>query len=800
MALLQIHGIDVSATQAHCIFMAGDTTLTAAPTTLPPSPGPAPSSGCAGLAPVVDVSFINDLTERSGQNHVVTHVGGYPSDIGPSGIHFDGNGDYLTIADFDYEVDGTFTISFWFTKERCTGQMSNGVYEYMYSDHQSVGFTMWTTSYLDIYLGCTQSGGGSVVRYWARDTSATEAMMDWPLSSAGNFDAVTRNWVHILLTVAPASMQTYEDGVLVPQAQYGFYGGMPQSANSAAPTPNQLSPPFHARAGSTNIFDFRSDIHIGGRADHDNQRRFLGHMALLQIHGIDVSATQAHCIFMAGDTTLPAGPVAGPPPPAPGCPAGEASVTIIVHTARYANEVTLQIDQGATFGRTPAFADNSVYEEDVCLTSGRHTLKFFDAYGDGWGGGWWELRDHANSTIMGGPQMGLVTRAGGEAEFTVAAGGTMSSIASDTMAVVIQAGRRYANEITWNIDGGQPYPSNSTPYLSGQQYRTDVTLPEGRHKLYFFDAYGDGWDGGWYQVMNATNHSVAGGPVAGLVTGSGGEAAFCVVCCDIPCGRSTDTTQAGGSVSIAVQISAGRFANEISWNIDNGQTFPGAGTTYTNNANHTPQVLTVTEGIHTINYFDSYGDGWGGGYWTIRDASGATVAGGPQDGVVTGSGGETRFCVGSGCAGFVAAAPVNVSVEIHSMWYANDISWNIDGEQAFGVAPNQYRDNSVHVEHLMLPAGNHSIFYIDGYGDGWGGGYWQVKDCTGATLAGGPVAGLVSGQGGETSFIVPSSAACAAATTPAPTPTPTPAPVPGPGPGPAPSPTPPSPGPAPGRG
>jgi hypothetical protein len=66
------------------------------------------------------------------------------------------------------------------------------------------------------------------------------------------------------------------------------------------------------------------------------------------------------------------------------------------------------------------------------------------------------------------------------------------------------------------------------------------------------------------------------------------------------------------------------------------------------------------------------------------------------------------------------------------------------------------------VEHLMLPVGNHSIYYIDGYGDGWGGGYWEVQDCAGATLAGGAVAGLVRGQGGETAFVVPDSAACRA--------------------------------------
>ena len=128
----------------------------------------------------VEVSFLSDSTDTSGNNRVVTHTGGNAAEIGPTGAHFDGNGDYLTIGAFDYETDATFTVSFWFTKEGCTG----GIYEYLFSDHFSVDSLMWDRAYLDIYIGCETSGGGwstlggSIVRYWMRDTSGAEAMMD----------------------------------------------------------------------------------------------------------------------------------------------------------------------------------------------------------------------------------------------------------------------------------------------------------------------------------------------------------------------------------------------------------------------------------------------------------------------------------------------------------------------------------------------------------------------------------------------------------------------------------------------
>ena len=70
---------------------------------------------------MVDVSFVKGrggLTDRSGSKRVLQHIGGDESDITESGIHFNGADDYLTIKNFDYAGDGTFTISFWFKKEK----------------------------------------------------------------------------------------------------------------------------------------------------------------------------------------------------------------------------------------------------------------------------------------------------------------------------------------------------------------------------------------------------------------------------------------------------------------------------------------------------------------------------------------------------------------------------------------------------------------------------------------------------------------------------------------------------------
>lgn len=167
-----------------------------------------------------------------------------------------------------------------------------------------------TLSYLDVYIGCETSGGGwstldgSIVRYWMRDTSGTEAMLDWPLAEAGSFDAITSTWVHIILVVGPESIKTFDDGTQVPESEYGFYGALEENLNAASPSPHALTPRFRAAAGSRNIFTF-GDLHIGGRADHNDQRRFLGHIALLVIYPSQLSASQASCLFDQGEQALP---------------------------------------------------------------------------------------------------------------------------------------------------------------------------------------------------------------------------------------------------------------------------------------------------------------------------------------------------------------------------------------------------------------------------------------------------------------------------------------------------------------
>ena len=120
------------------------------------------------------------------------------------------------------------------------------------------------------------------------------------------------------------------------------------------------------------------------------------------------------------------------------------------------------------------------------------------------------------------------------------------------------------------------------------------------------------------------------------------------------------------------------------------------------------------------------------------------------------------FTLGAeGGGSLVGGALHTITVHIHTLTWANEINWNIDNGQSFGIEP-QYDDNSDYYDPVTLSAGEHSISYYDSYGDGWHGGYWEIlpgslnaEAASGVTpIVGGPVDGLVAGSGGTTSFVL----------------------------------------------
>lgn len=78
-----------------------------------------------------------------------------------------------------------------------------------------------------------------------------------------------------------------------------------------------------------------------------------------------------------------------------------------------------------------------------------------------------------------------------------------------------------------------------------------------------------------------------------------------------------------------------------------------------------------------------------------------------------------------------------VTVHIHTGTYAYEVSWVIVDESGDGVAGGggTYSNNSDYYSSVCLPVGSYTFQSIDSYGDGWNGGYYNVRDCDNVVIA-----------------------------------------------------------------
>ena len=322
----------------------------------------------------LEMSFLGDegLEDTSGKGREIEMIGdnAYISDMG---VVFDGEYDYITVSNFDYETDGDFTISFWITKDDCS---SEDTFEYLYShvqntdgDHTSIQDR--ANSNVNLYIGCETPGGhdvtssvsGSIIRFNLMDSHAGNrggnwVLFDYPLNDGGDFDSITHEWIHVVLSVTRHAVQASLDGVLLADSVVGFptgtdcddmhlnpscsqlvnqddvdcdtdmstltggnlaYSGQHLSEycqnscnacpggeggttpdmldNIAYPYPSELRTPL-------DDFDLRSPIYLGARADLDPARHFMGSLALLSIYSSPMTHAEAHCMFLSGDAAL----------------------------------------------------------------------------------------------------------------------------------------------------------------------------------------------------------------------------------------------------------------------------------------------------------------------------------------------------------------------------------------------------------------------------------------------------------------------------------------------------------------
>eukprot|EP01043_Picozoa_sp_COSAG02_P058687 COSAG02_NODE_7346_length_3053_cov_7.426713_4_plen_634_part_01 len=94
----------------------------------------------------------------------------------------------------------------------------------------------------------------------------------------------------------------------------------------------------------------------------------------------------------------------------------------------------------------------------------------------------------------------------------------------DTVTVHIYI-TEYGDEISWTMDGGEPV--HHTSEHNGDSHFAQAQLdPSGTHTFTWADSYGDGWHGGYWELLSPCNVTIAGGERAGQVAGYGGSVSF----------------------------------------------------------------------------------------------------------------------------------------------------------------------------------------------------------------------------------------------------------------------------------
>jgi hypothetical protein len=228
----------------------------------------------------------------------------------------------------------------------------------------------------------------------------------------------------------------------------------------------------------------------------------------------------------------------------------------------------------------PAFTSGEEYWEHLSLSPGEHQINYFDSYGDGWHGGYWSVLPGTVTSsvgvvpIAGGSGAGAVTGYGGDTAFTLVSGedGTVTGTASAEAGVVVHIHTTiFANEITWSIDGG----SSFGPFANYGDYDEEMQLSQGSHVLSAFDSYGDGWHGGYWEVINDCGDITAGGPPTatsggpGVINGYGGEFPIEISEATVACTDNFNATEPSGCDQqlLTVAVHAGTFAIDITWQV-----------------------------------------------------------------------------------------------------------------------------------------------------------------------------------------------------------------------------------------
>ena len=87
---------------------------------------------------------------------------------------------------------------------------------------------------------------------------------------------------------------------------------------------------------------------------------------------------------------------------------------------------------------------------------------------------------------------------------------------SNTVILILNTGD-WASEVSWSVtdSNGTIKDSSSQVYSDYTQYIDTLCLPNGCYQFNMYDSYGDGWQGGDYQLEDSAGNFISSGDLQG---------------------------------------------------------------------------------------------------------------------------------------------------------------------------------------------------------------------------------------------------------------------------------------------
>lgn len=207
------------------------------------------------------------------------------------------------------------------------------------------------------------------------------------------------------------------------------------------------------------------------------------------------------------------------------------SLYVHLTTGIWAEEVSWSISdqEGIEYESEIGFDDHATYVTEVCLEPGCYSFNMFDTFGDGWQGGFAEVFDNQGNLLFTAELVdgfeqnlpfeflincGCTDPAASNYDDEAGADNGTCFYCNDNYAQFQLTTGIWAEEISWGLlDENDVALYAGTGYFDNQFYSVDFCLPDGCFWIHAIDSYGDGWQGGSFQIVDGDGTVICAGAV-----------------------------------------------------------------------------------------------------------------------------------------------------------------------------------------------------------------------------------------------------------------------------------------------